>query len=302
MGKNGANPMLRYLPKTDPVELKAGGKKRVFDIANPELPEWIDDAALMSGGYPYDDKLKRKRFETELALLQTELVKLQYHLQASGERVLVLFEGRDAAGKGGAIFAVRQYMNPRSARNVALTKPTDAERGQWYFQRHIAHFPTSGEFVTFDRSWYNRGVVEPVMGFCKPDEHKRFLNEVTDFEAMIKDEGIHFIKFWLGIGQEMQLKRFHDRYHSRLKCWKFSPIDVAGMAKWDDYTKYRDIMMERSNTGVAPWTVVRANDKRRARLAVIRRILKAVDYEGADRKIIGEQDKTIVGGPELLEK
>jgi polyphosphate kinase 2 len=295
MPKSAANSLSHYLPKAEPVELTVSGKKRVFDIRDPKLPAWIEDNVIASGAYPYPDKLKRKRFDSEIALLQSEMVKLQYHLQATGGRLLALFEGRDAAGKGGAIFALRQFLNPRSARNVALTKPTDVERGQWYFQRHVAHFPTAGEFVTFDRSWYNRGVVEPVMGFCTAEQHKRFLAEVTDFENMIREDGIHFFKFWLGIGQECQLKRFHDRYHSPLKCWKFSPIDVAGMNKWADYTKYRDIMMERSHTKAAPWTIVRANDKRRARIAVLRRILSSVPYEGADKRIIGSEDGKIIG-------
>ncbi len=302
MAKREPNPLVKFLPEVEPVALTISGKKRTLDIANPELPAWVEDDALGSGGYPYPDKLKRKRYEAELAALQAELVKLQYHLQATGERVIALFEGRDAAGKGGAIFALRQYLNPRSARNVALTKPTDTERGQWYFQRYVAHFPTAGEFVTFDRSWYNRAGVEPVMGFCTPEQHKRFLAEVPDFESMIHEDRIHFFKFWLSIGRETQLKRFHDRYHSKLKCWKFSPMDVAGLNKWDDYTTQRDIMMKHTHTDFAPWTVVRANDKRRARLAVMRRILKSVNYEGADKKAIGEEDTKIIGdGPALLE-
>ncbi len=300
--KKSSNPLARYLPKVDPATMTIAGKKRVFDIADPELPSWIEDGALASGGYPYDDKLKRKRYEAELAALQSEMVKLQYHLQATGGRLIAVFEGRDAAGKGGAIFALRQYLNPRSARNVALVKPTDVERGQWYFQRYVAHFPTAGEFVTFDRSWYNRAGVEPVMGFCTADQHRRFLAEVPDFERMIREDQIHFFKFWLSIGRETQLKRFHDRFHSKLKCWKFSPMDVAGMSKWDDYTEQRDIMMKHTHTDFAPWTVVRANDKRRARLAVMRRILKTVPYEGADTGAIGDEDTKIIGdGAELLE-
>ena len=192
-------------------------------------------------------------------------------------------------------------MNPRNARDVALTKPTETEHGQWYFQRYVSQFPTSGEFVTFDRSWYNRAGVEPVMGFCTPEQHQRFLKEAPRFEKMIVNEGIHFFKFWLDIGRETQLKRFHDRRHSPLKNWKFSPMDVAGMSKWDDYTEKRDLMFERTHSSHAPWIIVRGNDKRRARLAVIRRILLSLPYADRDLDAIGKQDRQIIGeGPSFL--
>lgn len=279
----------------EPVELKVDGKKRVFDIDDPKLPGWIEDNALKADGYPYDDRMDKKKYEKQLEDLQLELVKLQAWQKKSGHRIMALFEGRDAAGKGGTISRIRAYMNPRTARNVALPKPTDAEMGQWYFQRYVAHFPTSGEFVTFDRSWYNRGVVEPVMGFCTPEQHERFLEEVPNFEEAIVNDGISLFKFWLNIGQTTQLERFHDRRHSRLKYWKFSPIDVQGMFKWDDYTHYRDIMLERTHTAHAPWTIVKANDKRRARIAVIRRILLSIDYDGRDMDAIGKEDDKIIG-------
>jgi polyphosphate kinase 2 len=283
------------------LKLKIAGKNRSFDIDDPDLPDWVEKHALDSAGYPYDKKMKWKHYEKELEGLQIELVKLQAWMQKTGERVLALFEGRDAAGKGGTIFAVRQYMNPRTARNVALTKPTETELGQWYYQRYVTHFPTAGEFVTFDRSWYNRAGVEPVMGFCTPEQHAHFLETTPHFERLIVEEGIHFFKFWLNIGQEMQLKRFHDRRHSDLKNWKFSPIDIAGMAKWDDYTAMRDLMVERTHTPTAPWTIVRANDKRRARLAVIRRILTSMPYEGRDMEAVGVNDPKILGeGPYML--
>lgn len=284
-----------------PIEIDVGGKLRSFDIDDPKLPGWVEKRHLSAGGYPYEVRLKRSDYEASLETLQIELVKLQYWLQETGERVLAIFEGRDAAGKGGTIFVLRQYMNPRSARNVALTKPTETERGQWYFQRHVAHFPTAGEFVTFDRSWYNRAGVEPVMGFCKPEEHAKFLTEVPGFERSITDEGIRFFKFWLNIGQETQLKRFHDRRHDPLKTWKFSPIDVAGLTRWEDYTRARDTMFRHTHTDHAPWTVIRANDKRRARLAAIRHILLAIPYEGRDLAAIGEQDEKIIANdPTLL--
>jgi polyphosphate kinase 2 len=242
-------------------------------------------------------------YEKELEGLQAELVKLQAWMQATGARVLSLFEGQDAAGKGGTINVIREYMNPRTARNVALTKPTGTESGQWYYQRYVTHFPTAGEFVTFDRSWYNRAGVEPVMGFCTPEQHMRFLAETPHFEQLIVEDGIHLFKFWLNIGQEMQLKRFHDRRHSPLTNWKFSPMDVAGMGKWEEYAHMRDLMIERTHSVHAPWTVVRSNDKRRARLAVMRSILSALPYAGRDPEALGKQDEKIIGeGPGFLKE
>ncbi|MGB6095577.1 MAG: polyphosphate kinase 2 [Comamonas thiooxydans] len=277
-----------------PLKITVAGKQRDFDVDAPDLPDWIKDNKLTAGGYPYDKKMKGEEYDAKLEQLQIELVKAQAWLQRTGRRVLALFEGRDAAGKGGTIFVLRQYMNPRTARNVALTKPTETETGQWYFQRYVTHFPTKGEFVTFDRSWYNRAGVEPVMGFCTPEQHEQFLNEAPRFEKMIRNEGIHFFKFWLDIGQETQLERFHDRRHSPLKNWKFSPIDVAGLSKWDAYTKARNQMIERTHSKEAPWIVVRANDKRRARLSTIRRILLSLPYDGRDLDVIGKEDKKII--------
>ena len=284
------------------IKLTINGKERVFDVDDPQLPDWIDKKAMSSGGYPYEEKLKEKEYDKTIEALQIELVKLQAWLQKTSGRALILFEGRDAAGKGGTIAAVREYMNPRSARNVALTKPTDTERGQWYFQRYVSHFPTVGEFVTFDRSWYNRAGVEPVMGFCTPAEHEKFLTEAPALERMIVNEGIYFFKFWLNIGQEMQLKRFHDRRHSPLTNWKFSPMDIAGISKWDDYTAKRDLMLKRTHTKHAPWIIVEGNDKRRSRIAVIRRILLTLPYEGRDLDVIGKEDEKIIGeGPGFLD-
>jgi polyphosphate kinase len=283
------------------IKLKVEGKVRVFDIDDPKLPDWVDKRKLRAGGFPYDEKMDEEAFEDELEKLQIELVKLQAWMQKTGSRVLAIFEGRDAAGKGGTINAVRQNMNPRWARNVALTKPTETERGQWYFQRYVSQFPTAGELVTFDRSWYNRAGVEPVMGFCTPEQHQQFLKEVPRFEEMIVNEGIHLFKFWLEIGRETQLDRFHDRRHSPLRNWKFTAMDVAGMSKWDDYTEKRDLMFEHTHSRHAPWIIVRGNDKRRARLAVIRRILTSLSYADRDLDAIGKQDCKIVGeGPSFL--
>jgi polyphosphate kinase 2 len=285
------------------VKVNIRNEDHVFDIENPKLPGWIKKQALISGGYPYDKKLDLDEYETTLEKLQIELVKLQAWQQSTGNRVLSLFEGRDTAGKGGTINAIRQNMNPRTARNVALTKPTETERGQWYFQRYVAEFPTAGEFVTFDRSWYNRAGVEPVLGFCTPEQNADFLMEAEHFERMIVNDRIHFFKFWLEIGREMQLKRFHDRRHSLLRNWKFSPIDVAGMNKWDDYTKRRDEMFEHTHSPHAPWIIVRANDKGRARIEVIRRILQTVPYADRDLAAIGKADPKIIGeGPEFLKR
>ncbi len=283
------------------VELDIHGKKRVFDIDDPVLPGWIEEKAFGSDDYPYDKKLDNGEYEKTLKLLQIELVKVQFWQQKTGKRIMAVFEGRDAAGKGGAIHATMAYMNPRSARVVALTKPTGTEQGQWYFQRYVATFPTAGEFVLFDRSWYNRAGVEPVMGFCTPEQYEKFLKETPRFEKMIASEDIQFFKFWLDIGREMQLKRFHDRRHDPLKIWKLSPMDIAALNKWGDYSEKRDRMLKETHTDKAPWTVIRANDKRRARINLIRHILTTLDYEGKDRKVIGEIDDRLVGsGPGFL--
>ncbi|WP_377294947.1 polyphosphate kinase 2 [Rhizobium sp. SG2393] len=284
------------------VVLDIGGKKRAFDIDDPKLPGWIDDNAFSSGGYPYQDKLDKDIFAKTLEDLQAELVKVQFWLQKTGGRVMALFEGRDAAGKGGAIHDILAYMNPRTARVVALTKPTETEQGQWYYQRYVTKFPTAGEFVLFDRSWYNRAGVEPVMGFCTPEQHAHFLKQTPRFEKLIVEDGIHFFKFWLDIGREMQLKRFHDRAHDRLKVWKLSPMDIAALNKWDDYSEKRDLMLKETDSDHAPWTVVRANDKRRARIEVIRTMLSALDYEGKDKSVVGDVDgKIICSGRKFLD-
>ena len=277
------------------VELDINGTKRVFDIDDPTLPDWVDDNDITAGGYPYKEKLKRKHYESQLEALQIELVKLQTHLQTTGERIIAVFEGRDSAGKGGSINVLHQFLNPRWARNVALSKPSDVQRGQWYFQRYVEHFPTSGELVSFDRSWYNRGGVEPVMGFCTPEQHRTFLKDAPEFEKIIVEEGIHFFKFWLNIGRETQLKRFHDRRHSPVKHWKLSGIDIIGMRKWDDYTSARDTMLDATHSGHAPWTIIRMNDKRRGRLEVLRHILSHIAFDGRDMDVIGKPDKAIVG-------
>ena len=276
------------------VEIKIGDKTRIFDIDDPKLPDWVDDKALESGGYPYDKKMDKDEYEETLEKLQVELVKVQFWLQETGHRIISVFEGRDAAGKGGSIHVTRAYLNPRTARIVALNKPTETERGQWYYQRYVANFPTAGEFVMFDRSWYNRAGVEPVMGFCSDEQYEDFLNETPHFEKMVITEGIHFFKFWLSIGREMQIKRFHDRRHDPLKVWKLSPMDIAALNRWDDYSEKRDRMLKETHTDRAPWTVVLSNDKRRARINLVRHMLQKLDYTGKDEKVIGEIDDKIL--------
>lgn len=285
------------------AQIELNGQVRMFDVDDPVLPSWIEETAFSSGDFPEKKKMKEEDYIETLTKLQMELVKVQFWQQASGERVMVVFEGRDAAGKGGAISATSAYMNPRSARVVALTKPTETERGQWYFQRYISHFPTAGEFVLFDRSWYNRAGVEPVMGFCSKDQYEQFLEQVPRFEKMIEREGIHLFKIWLDIGREMQLKRFHDRRHDPLKVWKLSDMDIAALPRWDDYTEKRNRMLKETHTDNAPWTVIKANDKRRARINIIRHILLNLDYEGKDKDAIGKIDDDILGfGYDFLKK
>jgi polyphosphate kinase 2 len=264
-----------------------------FDLENPELPKAIKKHAMESGGYPYEDKLDSEIYEAQMYALQKQLVLLQAHLAKSGERVMIVFEGRDAAGKGGTIKTYLENLNPRYNLIAALPKPNDRESTQWYFQRYVDWLPAAGETVLFDRSWYNRAGVERVMGFCTPEQTEHFLEEAPEFEKRITRDGIHFFKFWLSIGREMQLKRFHDRRHDPLKVWKLSPIDIEALGKWDAYSVARDEMLERTDSPHAPWTVIRANDKRRGRINVIQTVLDRLDFAGKDKKAIGEIDPKI---------
>ena len=269
-----------------------------FDIDDPKLPKWVKKGALKSGGYPYDERLDDDVYLAMLGVLQLELVKLQKHLLGTGNRVVVLFEGRDAAGKGGAIDTLREHLNGRYWLDVALPKPSDRERTQWYFQRYVDWLPAAGEAMLFDRSWYNRAGVELVMGFCTPEQTDDFLDEVPRFEKMLVRDGIHVFKFWLAIGREMQLKQFHQRWHEPLKRWKISDIDLAAVEKWDDYTKAAHRMLTQTHTPKTPWRVVLSNDKRRARLELIRVILDAIDYVGKDEAVVGKIDEMLVLDPE----
>jgi len=271
-----------------------------------EAPKDVRDAIrradkddVLDADFPYSEEMNKKTYEKELEALQIELVKLQAWARESGARIACLFEGRDAAGKGGTIKRFRENLNPRGARVVALPKPSDAEKGQWYFQRYISHLPAAGEIVFFDRSWYNRGVVEHVFGFCTPSEREQFFGQVPQFEKMLVEEGIHLFKFWLNVGRAEQLRRFIDRERDPLKQWKLSWIDVEGLKKWDDYTQAIRETLERTHTDIAPWTVIRSDDKKRARLAAIRRVLEPIDYAHRSDKAIGRIDPKISGGPDI---
>jgi polyphosphate kinase 2 len=254
---------------------------------------------ILAPSYPHSEKLARKPYEKDMEKLQIELVKLQRWAKTTGQRIAILFEGRDAAGKGGTIKRFRENLNPRGARVVALSKPSDTEQTQWYFQRYIDHLPAGGEIVFFDRSWYNRGVVEHVFGFCEPEQREHFFTQVPDFERMLVDEGILVFKFWLNVGRAEQLKRFLDRENDPLKQWKLSWIDVEGLKKWDAYSDAISETLRRSHTDWAPWTVIRSDDKKRARISAIRHVLHTVSYDRKDAKAIGAVDDQICGGPDI---
>jgi polyphosphate kinase len=254
---------------------------------------------ILNKDYPYRHEMKRKDYDTQMEALQIQLVRLQAGIKATGQRLIVVFEGRDAAGKGGTIEVMRENMNPRVANIVALSKPTEREAAQWYFQRYVDWLPAAGEIALFDRSWYNRGIVEHVFGFCKPDQRAKFFRQLPDFEQMIVDEGIILIKFWLDVGRAEQLKRFLDREQDPLKQWKLSSIDIDGLPKWNDYSAAIDETLKKSHTKTAPWTVILSDDKMRARIAAIQTVLHAVAFEGKDTNIIGKPDTKICGTPKI---
>jgi polyphosphate kinase 2 len=256
-----------------------------------------DDTDILDPTFPYDRWMKKSQYEDEMEPLQLELVKLQRHLKETGRRLVVVFEGRDAAGKGGAIQRFQENLNPRGCRVVALSKPSETEAGQWYFQRYIQHLPSAGEMVLFDRSWYNRGVVEKVFGFCTDLEREKFFRQLPEFEDMIVSEGIVFVKLWLNVGRAEQLRRFLAREKDPLKQWKLSTIDVEGLPKWDAYSDAIEETLTRSHTASAAWTVIRSDDKYRARLAVIRTVLARFDHPSKDK--VGAPDPRICGGLDL---
>ncbi|WP_309096302.1 polyphosphate kinase 2, partial [Streptomyces sp.] len=250
--------------------------------------------------YPYDRKVSRKEYERTKRILQIELLKLQRWVKDTGARLVVLCEGRDAAGKGGTIQRFIERLNPRGARVVALDKPTERETGQWYFQRYIAHLPTAGEIVFFDRSWYNRAGVERVMGFCSKDEYELFLDQCPAFERMLVEDGILLVKFWFSVSRSEQRTRFAIRQVDPVRQWKLSPTDVASLDLWDDYTEAKVDMFRATDTEHAPWTVVKSNDKRRARLETMRSLLSRIDYANKDSEAVGTPDPLIVGAADTL--
>ncbi len=279
-----------------------GAITRFFETeAPPEVRAAItpDRKTILGPAYPYDDRMGPDDYAATLYRLQIELARFQHWVQDSGARVVVLFEGRDAAGKGGTIKRFRENLNPRVARVVALPKPSPTEAGQWYFQRYIAHLPTAGQIALFDRSWYNRSVVERVFDFCTTAERDLFFQQVPGFERALVQDGIHLIKLWLNVGQAEQLRRFLDRESDPLKQWKLSQIDVDGLRRWAAYSAAIRETFAATHLDHAPWTVIKADDKRRARIAAIRAVLSAVPYAGRDDTVVHPPDPKICGGPEL---
>lgn len=258
-----------------------------------------DKSDVIDASYPYARRMGRKDYETTLAALQIELVKLQRHLSNTSARLCLVFEGRDAAGKGGTIRRIMENLSTRVAKTVALSKPTDTEKGEWYFQRYIEHLPTAGHMTIFDRSWYNRGVVEKVFGFCEDDQREAFFKQAPQVEKLLVEDGIVLRKFWLNVGRGEQMRRFRSREEDPLKQWKLSWIDVEGLKHWDAYSAAIEETLERTHTDHAPWTIVRSDDKRRARIAAIQSVLSSFEYAGRDDKVVGAPDPKICGGPDI---
>lgn len=258
-------------------------------------------SAPLPADFPYRSRIKRDDYERQKAALQVELLKVQNWVKETGQKIVVLFEGRDAAGKGGTIKRFMEHLNPRGARVVALEKPTEQERGQWYFQRYIQHLPTAGEMVLFDRSWYNRAGVERVMGFCTPQEYLEFMRQTPQLERMLVNSGIHLFKFWFSVSREEQLRRFISRRDDPLKHWKLSPIDIQSLDKWDDYTEAKKAMFFHTDTGDAPWAVIKSDDKKRARLNCLRHFLWQLPYPDKNLAIIRPDDKIVGAAASVFE-
>ncbi len=252
-------------------------------------------AAPLPKNYPYKRRMRRAKYEIRKQELQIELLKVQNWIKDTGQRILCVFEGRDAAGKGGTIKRFTEHLNPRGSRVVALEKPSDEERGQWYFQRYVQQLPTRGEIVFFDRSWYNRAGVERVMGFCSPAEYMEFMRQVPEFERMLVRSGIQIFKYWFSVSREEQLRRFRSRQNDPLKQWKLSPVDLESLDLWEDYSEAKEAMFFNTHTADCPWTVIRSDDKKRARINCMRHFLSNLDYPGVDNDIILKPDPTIVG-------
>ena len=265
-------------------------------------PEKITDL-FRSGRYPYKNKIKKGPYETHLKELQVELLKVQNWVKMTGQRIVILFEGRDAAGKGGTIKRFREHLNPRAARVIALEKPTEREQGQWYFQRYIQHLPSTGEMTLFDRSWYNRAGVERVMGFCSSLEYLEFMRQVPDMERMLSRTGIRLYKYWFSVTQEEQERRFTARENDPLKHWKLSPVDQASKDKWVEYTQAKEAMFFYTDTADAPWTIIKSDDKKRARLNCLQHFLSTLDYPDKDEKVVRGPDPLIIGtSSQVIEK
>jgi polyphosphate kinase 2 len=289
-------------PKTPAASnsAKPAAAPKAEAAANPEtqFPQVTSDQirqTFENGEYPYEGKLGRRDYETQKAQLQAELLKVQKWVGETGQKIVMLFEGRDAAGKGGTIKRFMEHLNPREARVVALNKPTDREKGEWFFQRYVQHLPTAGEMVFYDRSWYNRAGVERVMGFCSPNEYLEFMRQTPEVERMLVRSGIRLYKFWFSVTQEEQKRRFDSRSQDPLKRWKLSPVDVASLSKWDDYTEAKEAMFFYTDTADAPWTIVKSNDKKRARLEAMRYVLSTLDYPDKDQSIARAPDPLIIG-------
>lgn len=291
--KNYSREEQKYLLKILIEELKENMPK----AQNPDA-ELADD--WQNGGYPYKNLMSRRNYERQKYDLQVELLKLQAWVKETGARVIILFEGRDAAGKGGAIKRFMEHLNPRGARVIALEKPTDEEKGQWYFQRYVKHLPTRGEIVLFDRSWYNRAGVEKVMGFCTREEYMEFMRQVPEFERNLVRSGIHLFKFWFSVSRDEQKRRFRDRETHPLKQWKLSPIDKASLDKWEDYTEAKEKMFFYTDTSDSPWIVVKSDCKKRARLNAMRYILHKMPYDKKDKGMTGKVDPLIVGRSNVI--
>jgi len=255
---------------------------------------------IICTSYPYERVMKGADYDEEVELLHIELVKMQAWVKESGERVVLIFEGRDAAGKGGSIKTFTENLNPRGARVVALVKPSETERGQWYFQRYVEHLPTHGEIVFFDRSWYNRAGVEHVMGFCSPHDYLEFMRQAPEFERMLVRSGVRLFKFWFSVSRAEQLRRFLSRAQDPLKQWKLSPMDVESLGRWEEYTKAKESMLFYTNTADAPWTIVRSDDKKRARLNAMKFLLSSIPYDGKNEKLVNSLDPKIVGTAEAI--
>jgi len=274
-----------------PESVKQGEVSENFPKVTPDRIR----EAFETGSCPYPHSVSRSDYERQKAVLQAELLKVQIWAQETDQKFAILFEGRDAAGKGGTIKRFMEHLNPRWARVVALNKPTEAERGQWFFQRYIEHLPTNGEMVFYDRSWYNRAGVERVMGFCSANEYLEFMRQAPEIERMLVRSGIRLYKYWFSVTKEEQLRRFRSREADPLKRWKLSPVDRVSIGMWDDYTEAKEAMFFYTGTADAPWIIIKSNDKKRARLACMRHFLDSLEYPGKDHEIVGAPDPLIVG-------